>query len=298
VPSLLRSIALAAVLAAPLAAQSPRANLVVSPKWLNDHIADPNLVVLHIGEKAAYEQAHIPGARYVEVRQLMPRDSVARLSTELPPIDSLRAAIARLGISDNSRIVVAFTPNSLPLATRTILTLDHAGFDAVSLLDGGINGWTRAGYKTTADVTAPRTGTLSPFKTRPVMVNADFVKDNIGKPGISVIDARAAVFYDGVQEGGAQDARRKGHIKGALSVPYSEITTETSDLKSPEELQALFTKAGVKPGDTIVAYCHVGQQATTTLFAARTLGYKILLYDGSFEDWARRDLPVAVPPGK
>jgi thiosulfate/3-mercaptopyruvate sulfurtransferase len=25
------------------------------------------------------------------------------------------------------------------------------------------------------------------------------------------------------------------------------------------------------------------------LFAARTLGYKVLLYDGSFEDWSARD---------
>ena len=28
------------------------------------------------------------------------------------------------------------------------------------------------------------------------------------------------------------------------------------------------------------------------LFAARTLGYKVVLYDGSFEDWSKRDLPV------
>jgi 3-mercaptopyruvate sulfurtransferase SseA len=29
------------------------------------------------------------------------------------------------------------------------------------------------------------------------------------------------------------------------------------------------------------------------LFAARSLGYKVLLYDGSFEDWTtRKDYPV------
>jgi len=28
------------------------------------------------------------------------------------------------------------------------------------------------------------------------------------------------------------------------------------------------------------------------LFAARTLGYRVLLYDGSFEDWSKRNLPV------
>jgi thiosulfate/3-mercaptopyruvate sulfurtransferase len=49
----------------------------------------------------------------------------------------------------------------------------------------------------------------------------------------------------------------------------------------------------VKPGDTVVGYCHIGQQATGMLFAARSLGYKVLLYDGSFEDWTtRKDYPV------
>lgn len=32
-----------------------------------------------------------------------------------------------------------------------------------------------------------------------------------------------------------------------------------------------------------------------TLFAAHTLGYKVMRYDGSFEDWSRRDLPVDNP---
>ena len=60
-------------------------------------------------------------------------------------------------------------------------------------------------------------------------------------------------------------------------------------------MRAAFTKAGVKPGDTVITYCHIGQQATAVLFAARTLGYKVMLYDGSFEDWSRRDLPVDNP---
>ena len=34
------------------------------------------------------------------------------------------------------------------------------------------------------------------------------------------------------------------------------------------------------------------------LFAARTLGYRVVLYDGSFEDWSRRDLPVDNPSAK
>lgn len=295
--SVLRSLVLALLVAAPIAAQNPRDNLLVSPKWLNDHINDPNLVVLHVGEKPSYEKEHIPGARYVELSQIAGSDRATRLSTQLPPADSLRNVLARLGISDNSRIVVYFANGRVTLATRTVLTLDHAGLgDATSLLDGGFTGWTQAGFKTTDALPASRVGNLSPLRTKPVTVEAEYVRDNIGKPGIAVIDARAAAFYDGVREGGPMDAHRKGHIKGAISAPFSEMTNHIGELKSAEQLRAIFAKAGVKPGDTILTYCHIGQQATTVLFAARTLGYKVALYDGSFEDWARRDWPVAVPP--
>jgi thiosulfate/3-mercaptopyruvate sulfurtransferase len=70
-------------------------------------------------------------------------------------------------------------------------------------------------------------------------------------------------------------------------------------LKSPAELLELFTKAGVKAGDTVIGYCHIGMQTTAMLFAARTLGHKVLLYDGSFQDWYRHtEYPVVNPSAK
>ena len=121
-------------------------------------------------------------------------------------------------------------------------------------------------------------------------MDADFVRSHTRTPGFAVIDGRAAVFYDGVQEGGPRDHRASGHIAGAHSVPFESVFNDDLTLKSPDELTALFAKADVKPGDTVIGYCHIGQQATAMLFAARTLGHPVLLYDGSFEDWARRRL--------
>ena len=78
-------------------------------------------------------------------------------------------------------------------------------------------------------------------------------------------------------------------------MPFTEITYDNLTLKSPNELAAIFTKAGVAPGDTIVGYCHVGQQATAMLFAARSLGHPVLLYDGSFQEWSRLTPAAAYP---
>ena len=55
----------------------------------------------------------------------------------------------------------------------------------------------------------------------------------------------------------------------------------------------MFTQAGYKPGDHVIAYCHIGIQATAVVFAAaQTLGIDAKLYDGSFQDWVKRGLPV------
>jgi len=94
-------------------------------------------------------------------------------------------------------------------------------------------------------------------------------------------------------------AHRAGHIASAKSIPYSAVTDEAFRLKPITELAALFAKAGIAPGDTIIGYCHVGQQATGMLFAARTLGYPVVLYDGSFEDWSRHvGYPVENPAAR
>jgi thiosulfate/3-mercaptopyruvate sulfurtransferase len=156
--------------------------------------------------------------------------------------------------------------------------------------------WIREGNKVTDKATPARVGTLAPLHIKPIVVDAAYVKEHIGKPGVSIVDGRDASFYDGVQQGNTHMApHRAGHIASAKSVPFTEITYDNLLLKSPNELAALFTRAGVQPGDTIVGYCHVGQQATAMLFAARSLGHPVLLYDGSFQEWTRLTPTEAYP---
>ena len=272
-------------------AQSPRDSLVVSTTWLAQHLRDPNIVVLHLGDKAEYDAKHIPGARYVQLNDISVSGANAGgLSLELPNPDTLRARLAAFDISNDSRIVVSYGKDRLTSATRMIFTLDYAGLGrATSLLDGGLEAWIADGQQISDVAPMPKTGTLGPLRTRSIVVDADYVRSHVGKPGTAVIDARAAVFYDGTQTGGGRGnpPHQTGHISGAHNVPFTELSDATLKLRPIAELSALFAKAGVQPGDTVVTYCHIGQQASAVLFAARTLGFPVLLYDGSFEDWSR-----------
>lgn len=273
-------------------AVSPRDQLVVQASWLQAHLNDPDLVLLHVGTKPTYDAGHIPGARFVDYRSTL-AEAGGALSLEMLPADVLRERLAGLGVSDRSRIVVYQSDDYWTPSTRVLLTLDYAGLANVSWLDGGQKAWVTAGGALTAEVPTVKPGTLAPLTLRPVVADADFVKARLRAPGYAIVDSRNTEFYDGSRTGGQPGAPHKtGHIDGALSVPFNSFTGADVKLKSAEEMAAVFTQAGVKPGDTVITYCHIGQQATATLFAARTLGYKVMLYDGSFEDWSRRNLPV------
>jgi thiosulfate/3-mercaptopyruvate sulfurtransferase len=269
--------------------------LLVSAGWLAKHLTDPNLVLLHVGPPADYEARHLPGARFVALSDIALSDPTGKgLRLEMPPADDLRRRLEALGISQDSRVVVYVAQGAITPATRLMFTLDHAGLgDRASLLDGGMDGWVKGGGALTSTVPPAKAGTLPPLKIKPTIVDADYVAKHLTAADVAIVDSRTTAFYEGTQTGGSRDMPHKtGHIAGARSVPFTEMTTEQGTLRSPEDLRALFTKAGIKPGDTVVTYCHIGQQATAVLFAARLLGHRVVMYDGSFEDWSRRDLPV------
>jgi thiosulfate/3-mercaptopyruvate sulfurtransferase len=273
-----------------LPAHAQRDQILVTTAWLAKHLHDPNLVLLHVGADGEYKAMHIPGARFADMDDVSVSEHTAEgLMLEMPSAESLRERLQKLGISNDSRIVVYYGSDWVSPSTRIVFTLDYAGLGGqTSLLDGGMPAWVREGRKVTDRLPAPRTGTLSPLHIKPIVVNAAYVKQHIGTRGVSIVDGRDASFYDGVQRGSAHGGeQRAGHIASAKSVPFTQVTLDNLLLKSPNELRELFTKAGVQVGDTIVGYCHVGQQATAMLFAARSLGHPVLLYDGSYQEWSR-----------
>jgi len=285
-------------------ASSARGDLLISTADLAAHLSDPKTVLLHVGDEEEYRAKHLPGARLVRLEDISDSDhSGAGLMLEMPSDAGLRDKLAALGISDNSRIIIYYGDDWVSPATRVYHTLEHAGLaDHTHLLDGSMQQWIREGRAVTDVVPQRKTGTLSPLHTRANVVTADYVKAHIGKPGVSIVDGRSSSFYDGVQSGrGREGSQRSGHIAGAKSVPFESPYDNNNRLLSNEQISALFAKAGIAPTDTVVGYCHVGQQATAMLFAARAIGHPVLLYDGSFEDWSRRpaaDYPVENPSAK
>jgi thiosulfate/3-mercaptopyruvate sulfurtransferase len=274
--------ALLVVFAMPAAA----ADLLVNADWLKQHINDPELVLIHVGPKPAFDTAHIPGAQLVTPQDLAIPRAEGALVLQLLPEAPLREKIESLGIGDASRVVVYFDGGWISPATRVLFSLEAAGLEGrVSLLDGGQPAWQASGGAVTAEVKPRPRGRLTLKPNRDLVASFDDVRQAKPDGRVRVIDARATEFFDGTSGGSMP---RAGHIPAASSLPFSSLADKDLKMMSLYETRTLFKNAGVKDGDTVVSYCHIGQQATLVYFGARRLGIAARVYDGSWDEWSRR----------
>jgi thiosulfate/3-mercaptopyruvate sulfurtransferase len=281
--------ALLAVVPAPLAAQGVRADLVVTPEWLAARLDDPRLVVLHVAHDDDYEAGHVPGARRVTYGTLVTRRGT--VGSELPDLDSLRAAFEALGVGDSSFVVVY--SHEAPMATRVLFSLAALGHDRFAFLDGGLERWTAERRPVSKDAPRPDRGRLTARRAAPVTVDAEWLSSQVnGGPaaGLALIDTRTTGEYNGT--GNRSGMPSAGHLAGARQLEWQEMFADgMTRLKPLDELQGMFAER-VAPGDTVVTYCWVGYRASATWFMARYLGYEARLYDGSYQDWSQRGLPT------
>jgi thiosulfate/3-mercaptopyruvate sulfurtransferase len=265
---------------------------VVTTDWLAEHLEDPGLIALHIGRQGSYEEGHIPGARSASLRRLI-RENEAGIRDEMLAAKDIEAALAELGISDNSLVVIYFSEEAIAWgAARYLLTLEYVGMTGrVAYLDGGLPKWQAEGRSVSTNSPSITTTELEVAAASSVIVDTRWLSTRLDKPGIAIVDGRPEEGYSGV----SGHWGRLGHIPGAANIPFFTLMAEEPAylLKSKEELSKMFGEAGASPGDTVVVYCGTGLWASLPYLAARYLDYEVRLYDGSFQEWAAtKELPV------
>ena len=269
-------------------------SMIVSTSSLSQRLKDPNLVLLAVGDQKEFAAAHIPGSRYLDYMDTHYMSAPNGLTLELLPMPDLEQNFAKLGVTNNSRIVLYFTGKSAySQITRVYLTLDAMGLGAqTSILDGGLPVWKSEGRPVTADIAKIAPGALKACPRTDVIAQLGYVKDHMTSANVRIIDARAPEYYSGATR---PQNKRLGHIPGAANLFYSDFFDAQGKFKSREAIAAMFASAGIKPNTQVVSYCHIGQQATVVYFAARLLGYDARMFDGSWEEWSSHtDLPAEV----
>lgn len=258
---------------------------LVSTDWLADRLDQVTVVDCSWFMPASgrsgrdeYLQAHIPGARFLDIDEVSDRSNPA--PHMLPSAADFAAAMEQLGIGSGGRIVV-YDNSPVRTAARGWFMLRHFGAAQVAILDGGFQKWLAEGRQTEGGEASPREARFVANERDEIVTKQQLVA-GVSEP---VLDARGAGRFEG-SEPDPRPGVAPGHIPGARNLPFGQLYREDGTFKSADELRALFAGAGIDPAERFVASCGSGVTANCLLFAAHLLGSGgNKLYDGSWSEW-------------
>ncbi|WP_313131347.1 3-mercaptopyruvate sulfurtransferase [Pseudescherichia vulneris] len=271
----------------------------VAADWLIEHGDSPDVQIIdarmapvgqeHRDMRAEYRAGHLPGAVFFDIEALS--DHTSSLPHMMPRPEAFAVAMRELGISSDKHLVI-YDEGNLYSAPRAWWMLKTFGVEQVSILAGGLAGWQRDELPLQqGDVTLPEAEFDAHFDADRVKRLTDVLLISHEKTA-QLVDARPAPRFN-AEADEPRPGLKRGHIPGALNVPWGELVFE-GELKTTDELSAVFARKGVDLNKPIVVSCGSGVTAAVVALALATLGVDgVTLYDGSWSEWgARDDLPV------
>lgn len=264
--------------------------LLISTEQLAEN---PGLgTVVDVRPLDAYTEAHLPGARHVDARQLSAeRNGVPGM---LKPVGELAAMLSRAGVRPAAPTIIygdMDSPAAITGAARLFWVLEYLGFDDVAILDGGITKWRAEGRPVeTGPPPAPDAPEME-FVPRPrgrLLASRNDVLAFLRQGDGVLVDTRVPEQYAGLST--RPFVKQAGHIPGARNVPLDTLfeRNEAGDaayytMKTGDALREAL--AGT-PGDPVITYCNTGHSSSVGYFAYRVAGFeRIRMYDGSMAEW-------------
>ena len=261
---------------------------LVSTDWLEKELGAPDLRIVDAtwlmpGEgdaAAAFEQAHIPGAVFMDLSELA--DSSTSLPNMLPAAEKFASRMQSLGLGDGSRIVV-YDQSPYKSAARAWWMLRTFGAHDVAILDGGLAKWKAEARATESGRPSVRHRHFTAWTDAKGVRSIDQMKANIGSRAEQVVDARSASRFAG--QAAERQGVQPGHIPGSKNLPYDQLFNADGSYKTGDALRQAFADAGIDMDKPVVTTCGSGMTAAVLLFGLHLLGKDAALYDGSWSEW-------------
>lgn len=267
---------------------------IISPKQLKELSAE-KLIILDVRTgKDSYQNylnQHLKNARFVDLdKDLAETNENAAFGGRhpLPDIQKFAEIVSRVGISEDSHVVMYDDKNGANAAARAWWMLKSFGLKNVQVLDGGIQAAEKEDleFSSGEEVFEKSEITLKEHWLLPVLSLED-VENELTNDSATIVDVRDTYRYKGESEPIDLVA---GHIPGAINIPFSENLDENGNFLKAEILKEKYQKLLKNKLEKLIIHCGSGVTACHTILALAYAGFEIPnLYVGSWSEWSRRE---------
>ena len=247
-----------------------------------------NLTIVDASKSKLYKKAHIKGAINLPYKKLNVKKEKSEIKGLLKSPEELAKLLGEKGISDKDFIVV-YDEGSQKYSSRVYWVLKYLGAKDVKILHKDNTTWRKARLPLTSSPTKTDAKTFEVNVNNDILATMDFVEKNLNNDNVILIDARGKLEYAGIPDE-KKNKYSKGHLPGAINIPYKKVLNEDKSFKSKEEMQKLADANGFTPDKTYVVYCKTGVKAAVVFVALKNiLEYPdVKLYDGAYLEWEHK----------
>jgi thiosulfate/3-mercaptopyruvate sulfurtransferase len=212
--------------------------------------------------------------------------------------------MSRRGIGPDDDVVLYGDGQNRYAAALLWLMRLH-GHRSLRLMDGGRDAWTALGLPMTEreSARAPSAyvagaGELAVRATRDDLLT----QLRAPTPEAVIVDCRTPREFAGGASGPTAEfgdlCSERGHVPGAINLPFSDLLATDGALLSAEQLEQLLAARGLHAGQSITAYCHSADRSSLVWFAlSEVLSYpSVRVYDGGWLEYGHLlGVPVTRP---
>ena len=274
------------------------ASPVVDVDWVKSHTGQKNIVFVDLRSVGAYKAGHVPGAVHASYGRDKWRMKINGVKGMLPPVDHLKKLVEKLGIKNDSHVVLmhgGYSAAETGIATRVYWTLKVLGLNELSILNGGMTAYLNdKSAKLEKGVVTPTPSTFEVRLNKSILATAKDVENGLNSD-IQLLDSRPTDQHIGINKSGA--IVRTGTLPNAISVPGRWMTVNDKGIfRSNTVLARIYAAQKAKQKGKTIVFCNTGHWASLGWFIdSEILGNKqSKMYDGSMAQWSR--LPAATHP--